>query len=383
MTYYEELGLESSASPEEIRRAYRKLAQLLHPDRHQDQTLRRICERQLARLNGIAEVLDDPRRRRSYDLLLERQNGSRAAPPARLERARKLISNLGLEAWVWIAAAALGVLLMALLFRWNAVSAVETPDRTARARELPKPEARDLPAAAHARAVPNKPLAPPTTGRTGPRSLSPLPPEVPDPSPPTTATPLPTLSQAALPQLAPAVPTAPLTPPPSRDEPPPPPPQPQSNQPQSNQSQPNQPPSNQSPSNQPQSNRPPSNRPQSYFAGRWFFSHDVSRRDRALYPPEMIELAITEDGAVLRGSYRGRYRVPDRPISPDVSFEFEGPAGKGQTVELGWTGSGGAEGRVRLTALTRVSMEVNWWATRLGSLGLVSGTAVLIRGADQ
>ena len=78
MTYYEELGVENTATAEEIRRAYRKLAQLLHPDQHQDEALRKICERQLARLNGIAEILDDPEQRREYDLRLEGRGEERA-----------------------------------------------------------------------------------------------------------------------------------------------------------------------------------------------------------------------------------------------------------------------------------------------------------------
>jgi hypothetical protein len=75
--------------------------------------------------------------------------------------------------------------------------------------------------------------------------------------------------------------------------------------------------------------------------------------------------------------------VTDRPISPNVNFEFTGPAGKGETVELGWSGAGGAEGRVRLKAITRVSMEVSWWATRMGALDLTSGTAILIRAEEK
>ena len=86
MNYYEELGLESSASPEEIRRAYRKLAQVLHPDQHRDEALRRVCERQLARLNGIAEILEDPGRRLEYDLSLQEARERREEPgPGRLE----------------------------------------------------------------------------------------------------------------------------------------------------------------------------------------------------------------------------------------------------------------------------------------------------------
>ena len=120
----------------------------------------------------------------------------------------------------------------------------------------------------------------------------------------------------------------------------------------------------------------------SYFVGHWFFSEDVSRRDATMYRPEMIEVAITEENGVLRGKYRGRYRVTDRPISPDVNFEFSGPAGEGEAAELGWSGSE-AEGGIRLTGMTPVSMEVKWWATRRGALDLTSGTAVLIRAEEK
>jgi len=345
MNYYEELGVESSAPPEDIRRAYRKLAQLLHPDRHQDETLRLICERQLARLNQIAGILADPGRRREYDSLLKGEGAKPSAAQGRIRQIRDFLSSLTLETRVWIAAAVVGIVLMLLLFRWNAASTAETPYRPAVASQEVRTQAQAAPAAARTHAARNKPAASPRTRQPGPPDAATLSPQAPEP-----ATPAPALSQAELPQIVPPVPTAPLA-----AAPPP-----------------------------PVAAPAPSPRPrQSYFAGRWFFSHDVSQPDRALYPPEMIELAIAEDDGVLRGTYRGRYSVPDRPVSPDVDFQFEGSAADGQTVELGWTGSGGAQGRVRLTPITPVSMEVNWWATRLGALGLVSGTAVLVRGDER
>jgi hypothetical protein len=51
MDRYEELGLKRSASTAEIRKAYKKLALLLHPDRQDDPELRRLAELQMKRLN--------------------------------------------------------------------------------------------------------------------------------------------------------------------------------------------------------------------------------------------------------------------------------------------------------------------------------------------
>ena len=360
MNYYEELGLESSASPEEIRRAYRKLAQVLHPDQHQDEAMRRVCERQLSRLNGIAEILEDPGRRQEYDLRLQEEGRIVVEGPSRLEQVRELISSQSVATWVWVTAAVVGVALMAFLFRWNAVSAGETPYRPAGGSEEAKAEVQDAPAAAPARTIRNKPTGPPRDWRLPGAGVGdsqpyspPAPVEVREPRPSATLAPAPPLPDPEPPQVEQDVPQplppprAPVTPAPRREA------------------------------------TPTPRQARSYFAGRWIFSQDVAERDRALYPPEMIELAIAEEGGTLRGTYRSRYRIMDRPISPDVDFELAGPGGKGEAVELGWRGSGGAEGRVRLKPITRVSMEVTWWATRMGGLGLVSGTAVLIRGDER
>jgi hypothetical protein len=412
MNYYEELGLESSASPEEIRRAYRKLAQVLHPDQHQDEAMRRVCERQLARLNGIADILEDPARREEYDLRLQEEGRIVPEGPTRLELVWEFISSQSMETWVWVGAAVVGVALMAFLFRWNAVSPGETPYRPAGGAEEAKVEAQGAPAAAAGRPAWNKLVWPPMPRRAPAPSVLdgqpysvPAPLEASAPSPSMTPAPAPAVPEPAPPQAVQDVPQpqpeppprAPVAPPAKREEALP-----------AKQAPPSAPvapparreealPAKQAPLSAPVT--PPAKREEatptpapapkpaprlerSYFAGRWLFSKDVAERNRALYPPEMIELAIAEENGTLRGTYRSRYRIVDRPISPDVNFEFAGPGGKGEAVEMGWRGSGGAEGRVRLRPITQVSMEVNWWATRMGALGLVSGTAVLIRG-DQ
>ena len=67
MNHYEELGLANSASTEEIRKAYRVLSRLLHPDQQRDEELRRAAEMQMRRVNAMVDVLLDPERRRQYD----------------------------------------------------------------------------------------------------------------------------------------------------------------------------------------------------------------------------------------------------------------------------------------------------------------------------
>jgi curved DNA-binding protein CbpA len=53
MDYYSTLGVSRNASPEEIKRAYRKLAMKHHPDRGGDQST-------LQRINEAYDTLKDP-----------------------------------------------------------------------------------------------------------------------------------------------------------------------------------------------------------------------------------------------------------------------------------------------------------------------------------
>ena len=63
--YYEVLGIASSASAEEIRRAYHKRAFQCHPDRNHKS---KKAHETMRELNEAYAILSDPIKRREYDL---------------------------------------------------------------------------------------------------------------------------------------------------------------------------------------------------------------------------------------------------------------------------------------------------------------------------
>jgi curved DNA-binding protein len=64
--YYRTLGVERDASPEEIKKAFRKLARKHHPDVAADKA---TAEEKFKEINEAYEVLGDPEQRRKYDQL--------------------------------------------------------------------------------------------------------------------------------------------------------------------------------------------------------------------------------------------------------------------------------------------------------------------------
>ena len=64
--YYKILGVERSASADEIRKAYRKLAMQYHPDRNQGN---KQAEEKFKEINEAYQALSDPQKRARYDQL--------------------------------------------------------------------------------------------------------------------------------------------------------------------------------------------------------------------------------------------------------------------------------------------------------------------------
>src|SRR6478736_6902366 len=62
--YYKILGISKTASEEDIKKAYRKLARKLHPDLNPND---KEAHKKFQQINEANEVLSDPEKRKKYD----------------------------------------------------------------------------------------------------------------------------------------------------------------------------------------------------------------------------------------------------------------------------------------------------------------------------
>lgn len=348
MDYYEEFGVSPDASPDQIRQAHKRLARLLHPDRFQDPELRRLAECQMKRLNAIYAVLADPERRREYD----QARGQRAAgapPPLPPTDAPAFPSRR--PNFVWILAAAACAFALYWAFRsaparapQPAVFAPFSPSRL----DEPRPAAGNQESKAQKRRPPGAGAAggAPAPAVTDGEAIDELRRALRQAEAQRDAA----LAQMAKMKQSASEPRRISEAPASTSEP--------------------EPPTLAAAAAPPAGPR---------LAGTWFYvprSVDFASKD--VYPPEYIDLTISEENGIVRGRYWARYRVPDRAISPEVFFRFQGEANESGLYS--WTGRGGARGEVRLRLISDETLEVVWLASELGQqMGLGSGTAVLIR----
>lgn len=62
--YYDILGISKTASTDDIKKAYKKLAMKYHPDRNKDDT---SAEKKFKEINEAYQVLGDAEKKKQYD----------------------------------------------------------------------------------------------------------------------------------------------------------------------------------------------------------------------------------------------------------------------------------------------------------------------------
>ncbi len=400
MNYYEELGLSASATQDDIKEAYRALMRLLHPDHQQDPQLQKVAERQVQKLNRVYATISDPDRRRAYDR--ELVEGAERAKPIIIHAPPPTPHGfLNRSSAAWMTAVGLFVILLI----WMASRPLQVnPAYSSGASIVETPITRE----------PASPLSSPALDNPKPLAAAPAPAPAPVPAAAQVAKPLAggsdssaveaqalrlrlaqtmnerdsalaevsrlqsrmaadkalekssqrglSNSQLARNELKRGVPVSAE----SRPEP-----KPQQSSPALTAKVVAPPP----PPDIPMVVHHP-------MSGSWVYKKPAeASKNKDLFPPEFIETTITEDNGQLRGTYRARYRIPNRPVSPDVNFQFAGRL-SGESGSLPWNGTGGSKGEVTFKLMADHSLRVDWTASQLGSLGFYRGTAVLVRRAD-
>lgn len=371
MNYYDELGVSTDASADEIRHAGKLLARLLHPDHYPDPELQHAAAVQMQRLQQVLATLTNPTSRHYYNLTLD----SRVRRPAYLYPTPSNGGPLWSRPWVWGVA---GIVLGAILtfgtdFALNLTGAagqqqiagIAAPASTPPAKTTAGPLADTGPVASVTGSGRSQPSAHDAGARSRPRVFT--------PSKPLAALTAPVKPADLSPPYSP-----PLTPAQGSDFQPAPSKYPIAGQTLARAAGPS------LPGLSPGGTGIDEDANSLNGVWRYVASEDVDKgpERREPFPPESIVLTIFQRGSIISGRFQSRYKVAHSGLIPVVDFSFQGSIAQAG-VGFDWTGPQGNEGRVRLQRLSARSLELIWNSTHvIDTRNLVSGKAILVRDAS-
>ncbi|WP_031496863.1 J domain-containing protein [Bryobacter aggregatus] len=332
MNYYDELDIAPDASPEQIRKAFRGVTRMLHPDLQMDDQMRQLAAAQMRRLNEVMDTLCHPDKRLAYDQSLEARQYEmlpvfEPSPdgPGRTGAAQASVPALG----AGLVLGSLAMYCVSVLVRPELEAAKRPPNE----KRVVVTESRKAPAAE--RQI--RQVASPAIQKKLQAEV-PLPP----PQPTTDAMPI-AEAMVDAPPIERIAPVQPL-------------------------------PATRSAVAAQQPARRIEPRP---LEGIWLYAADAKEKPaRWAYAAEYVELRVQEREGEIVGAYRSRYKVPNRISQPEVTFRFRGPA---SSTAFEWQAAG-ARGTIQLQLQGDNVMEASWTVADSGNIhGLGAGSSTLIR----
>jgi hypothetical protein len=112
--------------------------------------------------------------------------------------------------------------------------------------------------------------------------------------------------------------------------------------------------------------------------GEWVYAPTEPEKKKAgFYPPEYIDLKLFSNDGRLRGQYRARYHVTDKPISPDVEFAL---SPDGEANKFTWQAANGTRGTFKISSIEPNAIRIEWRTTVFGrQAALTAGSATLVK----
>jgi curved DNA-binding protein CbpA len=153
-SHYDTLQVDRGAPAEDVRSAYRRLAQKFHPDKHQGRAAAALV---MAQLNQAYEVLSDPAQRDAYDDWLAREDARAGTAAAR--GAVFTPDRFGWGGWLVFATTSLAVLTVGyvVIATWSPTASLA---RATAAQSSPAAIARPSNQTTAARRLPSAPVQP-------------------------------------------------------------------------------------------------------------------------------------------------------------------------------------------------------------------------------